>query len=58
MARVGRATVGADGTPVDDGVDLTTQAVSMVEARQQFEANARVLRTSDDMQKGLLDLLA
>lgn len=58
VARIGTTTLGADGSVVDDGVDLSTETVSMLSAKQQFQTNARVIRTSDEMQKSLLDVLA
>jgi flagellar hook protein FlgE len=39
-------------------VDLSTEMVSMLSARNQFLLNARVIRTAEDMQKSLLDVLA
>ena len=41
-----------------DSVDLSSQMVAMLAARNQFQSNARVIRTADDMQKQLLNLLA
>jgi flagellar hook protein FlgE len=32
--------------------------VAMLAARNQFQSNARVIQTADDMQKTLLNLLA
>jgi flagellar hook protein FlgE len=41
-----------------DSVDLSPQMVAMLAARNQFQTNARVIQTADDMQKKLLDMLA
>jgi flagellar hook protein FlgE len=41
-----------------DSVDLSSQMVAMLAARNQFQSNARVIQTADDMQKKLLNLLA
>jgi len=44
--------------PAGDMVDLSTEMVSLMDARNQFQTNARVIHTGDDMQKTLLNLLA
>jgi hypothetical protein len=41
-----------------DSVDLSTEMVGMLAARDQFQLNARVFQTSGEMQKKLLDILA
>jgi flagellar basal body rod protein FlgG len=41
-----------------DAVDLSSQMVAMLAARNQYQTNARVIQTADDMQKKVLDLLA
>ena len=41
-----------------DSVDLSSQMVAMLAARNQFQSNARVIQTADDMQKTLLDIMA
>ena len=41
-----------------DSVDLSSQMVAMLAARNQYQTNARVIQTADDMQKKLLNLLA
>ena len=41
-----------------DSIDLSSQMVAMLAARNQFQTNARVIQTADDMQKKLLNLLA
>ena len=41
-----------------DSVDLSTEMVGMLAARNQFQVNARVFQTADEMQKKLLDILA
>jgi flagellar hook protein FlgE len=54
LAKIGSG--GANG-PVDE-VDLSSEAVAVIQARQQFEANLGTMHTADDMQKVLLNLLA
>ena len=41
-----------------DSVDLSTEMVAMLAARNQYQANVRVFQTGDKMQKKLLDILA
>ena len=41
-----------------DSVDLSTDMVEMLAARNQYLSNARVIQTGDDMQKKLLNILA
>jgi flagellar hook protein FlgE len=41
-----------------DSVDLNSQMVAMLGARNQFQTNVRLFQTADDMRKKLLDLLA
>jgi len=41
-----------------DSVDLSTDMVEMLAARNQYLSNARVVQTGDDMQKKLLNILA
>jgi flagellar hook protein FlgE len=38
--------------------DPATDTVELISARQQYQANARVIHVGDDMQKKLLNLLA
>jgi len=37
-------------------VDLAAEAVNLIEARQQFEANLRVIKTADQMQGSMLKI--
>jgi flagellar basal body rod protein FlgG len=48
---------GASTQPTDS-VDLSTDMVEMLAARNQYQSNARIIQTSDDMQKKLLNILA
>jgi flagellar hook protein FlgE len=41
-----------------DSVDLSSKMVAMLAARNQFQTDARVVKTADDMQKKVLNLLA
>jgi len=50
--------IAAVSPETSDSVDLSSQMVAMLAARNQFQSNARVIQTADDMQKTLLHLLA
>ena len=41
-----------------DSVDLSTEAVTLLAARNQFQASAQVFQVGDKMQKKLLDIMA
>ncbi len=41
----------------NDSVDLSTQAVALIQAREDFSANIGTLKVVDEMQKSLFDLL-
>lgn len=45
------------GSAASDSVDLSAEAVAMIEARNNFAANAKVARTEDQMNKSLLRIL-
>jgi flagellar hook protein FlgE len=40
-----------------DSVDLSTQAVALIQSSNDFAANVGVLKTVDQLQKSLLDLI-
>lgn len=44
--------------PSTDTVDLSTEMVAMMNARNQFSANAEADRTAQEMEKRTLDLFA
>jgi flagellar hook protein FlgE len=50
--------IAAVSPETSDSVDLSSQMVAMLAARNQFQSNARVIQTADDMQKTLLDIMA
>jgi flagellar hook protein FlgE len=52
----GAATRPPDQPP--DSVDLSTEMVAMLAARNQFKASAQVFQAGDKMQKKLLDIMA
>jgi hypothetical protein len=41
-----------------DTVDLSSEAVALIEARNSFAANANVVRTEDQLTRSLLDIVA
>jgi len=43
--------------PVGDTVDLSTEAVAMIQAKNSFEANTAALKVSDEMTQTLLKSL-
>lgn len=45
------------GNP-DANIDLATEAVEQISASSAFKANVAVLKTADDMQQTLLNILA
>jgi flagellar basal body rod protein FlgG len=40
-----------------DTVDLSTEMVNLIQARNGFESNTKVLQTEDEMTKSLLNLI-
>jgi flagellar hook protein FlgE len=44
----------AIATPRADSVDLSAQAVALIQARNNFEANLKALQAGDEMTKTLL----
>lgn len=56
-SRVARAGFPADGAETDT-VDLSGEAVALIETEIAAKANIRVLQTQDDITKSVLDLLA
>jgi hypothetical protein len=63
--RTAQRIAGASTRPLDrppdqppDSVDLSTQMVVLLAARNQFQANAQVFQAGDKMEKKLLDILA
>ena len=45
------------GDPVDM-VDLSAEVVSLMEAKNNFAANARLIHAADELTRSLLDVLA
>jgi len=48
---------GASSQP-QDSVDLSTDMVEMIAARNQYQSNARMIQAGDEMQKNVLNILA
>jgi flagellar hook protein FlgE len=44
----------AIATPQGDSVDLSAQAVALIQAKNNFEANLKALQVGDEMTKDLL----
>lgn len=47
----------SQGGPPEDVVDLSVEAVALMQARNAFSANVKAVETGDDMQRSTLDLL-
>jgi hypothetical protein len=45
-------------TQPPDSVDLSTEAITLLAAKNQFQASAQVFQVGDKMQKKLLDIMA
>jgi flagellar hook protein FlgE len=45
------------GSPEGDSVDLSAEAVAMIEAKITYQANASLLRTGGELAKALIDVL-
>jgi flagellar hook protein FlgE len=50
--------IAGTSTPQPDSVDLSTEMVALLAARNQYQANARAFQVGDKMQQKLLDILA
>jgi flagellar hook protein FlgE len=61
LERTAQRIAGASAKPTaepTDTVDLSTEMVNLLAARNDFKANAQVFHAGDQMQKKLLDILA
>ncbi len=47
----------SDNPQPGDSIDLSSEMVALLESRQNYDANLATLRTSDQMQKTLLDMI-
>jgi flagellar hook protein FlgE len=45
------------GNPTGDSVDLSSDAVGLIQAKNDFAANIKVAHTEDQMTKSLLSIL-
>jgi flagellar hook-associated protein FlgK len=48
--------IAASQTPSGDAVDLSAEAVNLLQARTEFDAGTRLAGTADDMVKHLLNV--
>lgn len=52
------ASQAGQGAPApQDQVDLSTQAVALLQAKNSFEANTKMIKVADDMQQTLLNMI-
>jgi hypothetical protein len=56
LERTAERIAGASPRP-SDSVDLSTEMVALLAARNQYQANARVFQAGDKMLKKVLDIL-
>lgn len=54
LAHAGTATTGAPG---GDTVDLSAEMVSLLQARNDYSGNLKIIQSEDDMNKSLLNVL-
>lgn len=47
----------SSSAPPGDRVDLSTQAVALIDSRNSFDANIKVLKVDDQMQQTLLNVI-
>lgn len=47
----------SSSTPQGDTVDLSSQAVSLIQSKNSFEANTAALKVSDEMTQSLLNAI-
>ena len=50
--------IAAASPETSDSVDLSSETVAMLAARNQYQTSARFIQTADEMQKKVLNLLA
>jgi len=55
--RLARLPLALEDPLLEDTVNLSAEMVALLEARNHFQINARVLRTAADMERHLLDVL-
>jgi flagellar hook protein FlgE len=58
LNRVATHVANIGGSPAGDTVDLSADAVAMIEAKNDFAANVQVVHTADQMTRALLNILA
>lgn len=55
-SRIVSAPFAASAAP-QDSVDLSTEMVNLLESRNDFSANAKVVHTAEEMSKTLIDMI-
>ncbi|MGH9666595.1 MAG: flagellar basal body rod C-terminal domain-containing protein [Bryobacteraceae bacterium] len=56
-ARIARAPLAAASGDPQDIVDLSAEMIALLEARNNFSANAKVVQTAGDLSKTLIGML-
>jgi flagellar hook protein FlgE len=54
-SNIARATLPGSGG--QDSVDLSTAAVALLQSRNSFDANTKVIKTVDDMNQTLINMM-
>lgn len=57
LLQTARRIASIGGSPEGDTVDLSAEAVAMIEAKNAYQANLQVLRSSDEMTGMLLNVM-
>ncbi len=55
---IAQGPLSTSGAPEGDTVDLSSQAVALIQAKNSFEANTAALKVSDEMTQTLLQSIA
>jgi flagellar basal body rod protein FlgG len=55
--RAARDVVRSGFPPASDTVDLSTAAVAMLQAKNSFEANTKVVQTADEIAKTTIEMM-
>lgn len=56
-AKISRMPLSAEDVQAGDTVDLSEAMVSMMVARDTFEANLQVVKSGDELDRALLDMI-
>ena len=57
IAEWGLPQAGSNGVPQGDTIDLSAEAVAVLQARNNFEANTKMIKVADQMDQTLLNVI-